>query len=325
MGQIDLGLYGLQRRRLLPAAQEKLLACAKKLDKIGLYPIPASMLFITRRVVSITEVCVTRYLVFFVFLLCGCQVSQTVSPQVVIYTYHSDPPFFLPDQPTDLSRAWVDRFNQWQSKIQLRVEHIERGVLNQRIEEGNPYLILWANPLFFISWDPMLLSSDTIFWDADILVSRKQQPIDYHRPPDLIGYRLGGRRGFYYKGLNELSDEGKLTRIDADNDNQNYERLLRQEVDLFIMQRSAWYYWRSNGLDETLLYVASEPHDGYSRHVLASAEYAELLRLINEFIAVSRQDAMWRAQLMKWGVEGLMNPFELELEELLDADVDKQR
>lgn len=243
----------------------------------------------------------TRSLVFFVFLLSGCQVSQTVSPQVVIYTYHSDPPFFLPDQPADLSRAWVDRFNQWQSKFQLRVEHMERGVLNQWIEEGNPYLILWANPLFFVSRDPMLLSSDTIFWDADILVSRKQQPIDYHRPADLIGYRLGGRRGFYHNGLNELSDEGKLRRIDADNDNQNYERLLQQEVDLFIMQHSAWY----------------------SRLVLASAEYAELLRLIYEIIAVSKQDAMWRAQLMKWGVEGLMNPFELE--ELLDVDVDKQR
>ncbi|GAA0370698.1 hypothetical protein GCM10009092_38760 [Bowmanella denitrificans] len=59
-----------------------------------------------------------------------------------IYTYHSDPPFYLPDQPSDLSRAWVDRFNLSQEQIKLRLLHIERAALNQLIEQGKPYLMM---------------------------------------------------------------------------------------------------------------------------------------------------------------------------------------
>ncbi|WP_102795892.1 substrate-binding periplasmic protein [Bowmanella denitrificans] len=241
-----------------------------------------------------------------------------------IYTYHSDPPFYLPEQPSDLSRAWVDRFNLSQEQIKLRLLHIERAALNQLIEQGKPYLILWANPVFFHGRDAAMQASEAIFWDADILLSRADSPLEYHVPADLIGLRLGARRGFYYKGINELVEQGKITRLDVDTDNQNYRRLLSNDIDVFIMQRSAYYYWRVNGLDVDLLYVAKEPHDGYSRHVLGSAQQAQVLQQINRFIRDSHDNPNWRAQLMKWGVEGLMNPFELELEELMEVDLDKQ-
>ncbi|WP_343847126.1 hypothetical protein [Bowmanella denitrificans] len=49
-----------------------------------------------------------------------------------------------------------------------------------------------------------------------------------------------------------------------------------------------------------------------------------MLQQINRFIRDSHDNPNWRVQLMKWGVEGLMNPFELELEELMEVDLDKQ-
>ncbi|GGO67352.1 substrate-binding periplasmic protein [Bowmanella pacifica] len=266
----------------------------------------------------------TRYLVYLCMAIAGFQVWAAGPAQRVIYTYHADPPFYLPEQPTDLSRAWVTRFNQFQSEVHLQVKHIARAQLNGLIESGQSYLVLWANPLFFQSKDPALLASEAIFWDADILVSRVDNPVEYHHPTDLTGLRLGGRQGFYYRGINELVAQEKLTRQDAVDDYQNYQRLLNKQIDAFIMQRSAFCYWQGNGLNAALLYVAEEPHDAYSRHVLASVDNQDVLSAINAFIRAEKADPQWRALLMKWGVEGLMNPFELELEELLEADIDKQ-
>ncbi|GAA0370708.1 hypothetical protein GCM10009092_38770 [Bowmanella denitrificans] len=58
--------------------------------------------------------------------------------------------------------------------------------------------------------------------------------------------------------------------------------------------------------------------------MLGSAQQALVLQQINRFIRDSHDNPNWRVQLMKWGVEGLMNPFELELEELMEVDLDKQ-
>ena len=68
-----------------------------------------------------------------------------------IYSYHSDPPFRLNNQTTDLSRAWVQQFNKLHDDVKLNLVFISRPELNKRLEAKQPYLILWANPIWFAS------------------------------------------------------------------------------------------------------------------------------------------------------------------------------
>ena len=238
----------------------------------------------------------------------------------LVYSYHSDPPFYLPDQPQDLSRAWVEDFNQWQDDIQLELVHIQRADLNSLVESGKPYLILWANPLWFSFRDPKLQASHRIFWDADIVVSHQRRPVHYEAPRDLTGLRLGGRQGFFYHNLNELVAARQLTRVDVQQDFDNYRNLLDGRIDAFIMTRASLLYWREHQLADGELFVAATPHDAYSRHILASQDRSGLLELINQFIDHSTRDPAWLAQLEYWGVERLLDPFELELDELMELN-----
>ncbi|WP_168171531.1 transporter substrate-binding domain-containing protein [Lacimicrobium sp. SS2-24] len=259
-------------------------------------------------------------IVLFSLLLGSCAVDTR--PVVILYTYHSDPPFYLPGENNDLSREWVRRFNQWQQRIKLELVHIERSALNRIVDNGAPYIILWANPLWFDFRDNALRASAPIFWDADIVVSHPNHPVEYHTPSDLTGLRLGTRDGFFYKGLNPLIDSEQLTRIDTEQDSDNYVRLHQGDIDAFIMTRASLLYWRTHQPQLNELSVAAMPHDAYSRHVLVSEGYRRWLPLFNAFISDCAASSQWQSQLHYWGVEELLNPFELELDELMELDAD---
>lgn len=252
----------------------------------------------------------------------GCAVDTR--PVVKVYSYHSDPPFYLPEKNNDLSREWIKQFNRWQNQIEFRLVHLERTELNQIVDAGKPYLILWANPLWFAFRDSQLHSSEPIFWDADIVISTSQQPFQYQVPDDLRGLRLGGRNGFYYKGLEQMVEDRELIRFDVEHDIDNYQRLFQKQIDAFIMTRASLLYWRQHKPDLNELYVATTPHDAYSRHLLVSPEHQDLLPLINDFIEHCANSLQWQAQLKYWGVEMLLNPFELEFDELMDLNMEEE-
>ena len=250
-------------------------------------------------------------------LFIGFSLSLTCQSQSFdIYTYHTDPPFLLNDQTVDLSKAWINHFNKQHTDIKLNLISIERPKLNKLIEAKQSYLILWANPIWFKSRDPNVLASDPIFWDSDIWISRNTDKVTYSTPEDLIGLTIGGRKGYYYKGVNPLVKEGKIHRIDQNRDYANYEMLLKGAVKTFVMSRSSYLYWQSIGVNTQQLYTAMSAHDAFTRHVLASQDRQSLLPVLNAFIQSIKADTQWQSQLKGWGVDGLVNPYDIELDEL---------
>lgn len=250
-------------------------------------------------------------------LFVGFSLSFTCQSQSFdIYTYHTDPPFLLTNQKTDLSRAWVNHFNDRHKEVNLNLITIERPKLNKLIEAHKPYMILWANPIWFKSRDSGVLASDPIFWDSDIWISRNTDKVAYSSPEDLIGLTIGGRKGYYYKGVNPLVDEGKINRIDQNRDYANYEMLLKGSVKAFVMSRSSFLYWQSTGVKTHQLYTAMSAHDAFTRHVLVSQQRRHLLPILNNFIKAMKDDPEWQNRLKGWGVDGLVNPYDIELDEL---------
>ena len=243
-------------------------------------------------------------------------VNSALGKTYTVYSYHVDPPFFMPDKPRDLSRAWIAKFNSHYPDIQFQLKQIKRPDLNKRIMKGEPYLILWANPIWFKSKDKQVQASKPIFWDADIWISQRNKPLIYESPSNLLGKTMGGRHGYFYKGVNPLADEGKITRINQNNDYDNYLKLLAGDIDVFVMSRSSYLYWQSTEIDTTMLHHAVNAHDAYTRHLLYSSNYFAISQFVDQFIENIGRDASWKQLLTNWGVENLVNPFELELEDL---------
>lgn len=252
-----------------------------------------------------------------VLVLCMCfatHLSQAKTYQ--IYSYHTDAPFYLPTEPHDLSRAWVQNFNKLNSDVQLELIQIPRPELNDLVKSGKPYLILWANPLWFKSKDKHVSATDVIFWDADIWLSNKSKPVKYESPEDLIGLTIGGRTGYFYKGVNALVDQKKIKHIDQSNDLKNADNLINKNIDAFVMSRSSYLYWETTDIDVQPFYSAISAHDAFTRHILLSKSNKHLLPLLNQTIRTLKDDAIWDLQLIMWGVNDLVNPFELDLDDL---------
>ncbi len=249
---------------------------------------------------------------FFCYVSSGAQANP-----LPIYTYHIDPPFHVENATDDLSVHWVKHFNEYQDQIKLTLVTIDRPALNKLIEAGQPYMILWANPLWFKSRDADVQASAPIFWDADIWISRANAKLAYAGPEDLIGRTMGGRKGYFYKGVNSLVDAGKVVRVDATSDGDNLKRLRAGKLDVFVMSRSSFLFWQAQQtVDTSQLYVAISAHDAFTRHVLLSKEHQNLLPLLNQFLADLDRNSDWQADLVRWGIKDLANPFDLELNEL---------
>lgn len=251
-------------------------------------------------------------LVFILFV--GSSLAHA-SETYPIYVYHDEAPYQI-NGSTDLSHNWVAAINLQQATFQLALTHINRTKLNGLVESGQPYLILWANSLWFKGRDPALLSSRVIFWDADTLVSRVEKPYELNDFTTLAGLRIGTRRGHFYANLEGMFNAGPIKRVDAQTSLINYQRLFNNEIDGFLDSRSSILYTQKKIQNVAKLHVSSHPQDAYSRHVLLSKHYAWLLPTLNKAIVNMQQDPAWQQQLKQWGLEGLINPFELELNEL---------
>ena len=77
-------------------------------------------------------------LILVLFLLTHFSYAEEMSSSYTIYSYHPDAPFYLPRQPLDLTRAWVDLFNKQETGIQLKLIQVSRPVLNQIVENKQP-------------------------------------------------------------------------------------------------------------------------------------------------------------------------------------------
>jgi len=261
-----------------------------------------------------------RYLVL--VLISSSALGEAPIP---IYSYHTDPPFHLPHISSDLSRALVDNLNEYNRKHEIDKHYklvvIERPKLNSLVESGEPYIIIWANKLWFQRRDPDVRSSKVVFWDADVWISHPRKPVRFTLPKDLIGKRIGGRKGYFYKGVTPLIRSGEIEALESLSDNANLKLLEESKVDAFVMSRSSLLYWFANGFNAQQVFVAQSPHDAFTRHILFSRHYDAQAQSIDEFLNYMETDRRWQNKLKFWGVDSLTSPFELELDELIQYPV----
>ncbi|NRB42582.1 MAG: ABC transporter substrate-binding protein, partial [Pseudomonadales bacterium] len=201
-------------------------------------------------------------------------------------------------------------------------KQVKRPVLNALVEAGSDYAILWANPIWFKARDDDLLASNPFLWDADVWVSTAVKPIVYSEPENLVGLKIGARHGYFYKDIDKLVNLKKITRINQSSDYQNLQQLQAGNIDAFVMSRSSLHYWYASNVDSNLLYIAQSPHDAFTRHVLVNQRNQPLLTVINPFIQQINQNKDWKSQLSQWGIDSLLNIYELELEEIIQLNIE---
>lgn len=233
-----------------------------------------------------------------------------------VFVYHDEAPLHLNSGDTDLSQAWANAMNAQQSKYRFVIQDIARPALNHWVEGESPFMILWANTLWFRARDTNIKATTPLFWDADVVVSLRDNPVQFQTFDDLIGLKLGAREGHYYKGLMDFFADGRIQRMDAESSEENFKQLISGKIDAYIDSRSSVLYGQANGAYEQPIYISGLAHDAFSRHLLVSSDYFQLLPFLNKQIESLKASSEWQAYIEHFAIRRLVDPFELDLKEL---------
>lgn len=205
--------------------------------------------------------------------------------RIEVLTYHHHPPFVNGNQ-SGLSYQLIEALNLasgGQYEFELRVLPRKRlNLLLQPWLEGrcqqpakacaDNWVLPWVNPLWGFSgaepdtaWTPLLE-------DANRLIFHGPAQVDIKQLQGFDGLVFGGMRGHRYKGLDDLVQAGRLTRIDGDHERDNLTKVLMGRVDFTLLPESTLRYYLTQ--DQFLaarageLYWSDPPQQRYMRYAV---------------------------------------------------------
>lgn len=235
-----------------------------------------------------------KKIIFFilVFILSS---SGFAKEKISVYTYHAHAPF-ITDKNSGLTFNLINFLNKNSNdKFEFILKTVPRSRLNYILKpwinkncsnvnkKCNPnWLVLWVNhkwgfgqdALDNFSWTPLLE-------DSNAIISSKQKKIEYTKPEDLIGKKLAGVSGHKYIGIDDLVNEGKINRINGSNEVDNLRVTLANRVDVTLLPKSAFDYYKKINSDFKTLYVSKIPHQKYMRNIMSSGKNKDLLDYLN--------------------------------------------
>ena len=226
---------------------------------------------------------------------------------LTIYAYHKAPPFVInADTATGLNYDLVQALqHELGEQYQLKLQHIDRPELNQRLAAKLPTIALWANPAWFVQQNPSYLWSSALFTDREVLVATKQQAKQIVQLDELTGSRIGAIRGYSYPGLNELINAGKLKRIDADSDKENLTRLLETQLEQVVITRSSFLYYARQRHYLASLTITGQPYPAYQRQILVTPHYQAIFPQFEQAVQRLAQQPFWLDRLALYGLKPL--------------------
>ncbi len=109
----------------------------------------------------------------------------------------------------DLARLLADNS---EGAFSFHVEVLPRRRLNNRLAEGLPGMVFWANNAWFGDREKTnYLWSGAVIDDWNVVISLEETPVDYTGPHSLFSMTLTGIAGHRYQGL-EMLIEGRYMR-----------------------------------------------------------------------------------------------------------------
>lgn len=228
------------------------------------------------------------YVLFLIFISLNAYGKKDIN----VYTYHNHAPFII-DKNNGLTLKLIDYLNKNSEEFNFKLKVVPRSRLNYILKPWinktcNSYkckdnwLVLWVNhkwgfgkkSLKDFSWTPLLK-------DSNAIVSSKFNKIEYTKPSDLIGKVLAGTAGHKYLGIDDLVNDGKITRVNGSNEISNLQVVLANRADVTLLPKSAFDYYVKLNKDFENLYTSKIPHQKYMRNIMTNNKNTELINYLN--------------------------------------------
>ncbi len=239
-----------------------------------------------------------------VFIIAFC--IPTVAKQKInvdVFVYHLKPPFIVSNtNKLGLYFDFSDYLNTKSNKYHFETVFVPRKRIETMISSKKfDGILLGVNPLWFKDKaETKYLWTSNFYQDRDEIVSLPEEAFEYTTPMSLSGKILGGVRGFYYFGIDELVSKGEITRYDTIGEYELLQMIMLKRVDVGIVSRSTLKYLSKAKNWQNKFYLSQNPHDKYQRRVLVPHNNKAIYDEISPIIDNLDNDSVWQEILKKY-------------------------
>jgi len=237
----------------------------------------------------------------FLFYSAGIFAAQKID--VDVYVYHLKPPFIISNNlELGLYYDFSEYLNSKSDKYHFETIFVPRKRIEFMIGKASfNGIVLGVNPVWFKDKaEEKYLWTGTIYQDQDEMVSLIDNPVEYSGAKSLVGKNLGGVRGFYYFGIDELVAQGEINRFDTVGEYELLQMLLFKRIDVGIVSRSTLNFLMKAKSWQGKFYLSKMPHDQYQRRVLIPRHKKVIYDEISPIINKLADDPDWQKILKKY-------------------------
>jgi polar amino acid transport system substrate-binding protein len=236
----------------------------------------------------------------------SCYATENIEQKkshVNIYVYHLKPPFIVSNKnKLGLYYDFSDYLNNKTDKYHFETIFVPRKRIETMLEkETFNGIVLGVSPIWFKDKnEEKFLWTSSVYQDQDEFVSLAETSVDYENASSFEDKVLGGVRGFYYFGIDELVRQGIINRHNTIGEYELLQMLVLKRVDVAIVSRSTLNYLiRIKDWKDTF-YTSKQPHDKYQRRVLVPHHKKAVYDDISSIIDKLSEDSAWQQILEKY-------------------------
>lgn len=233
----------------------------------------------------------------------SAQVFAGKKVNVEVYVYHLKPPFIVSNTyKLGLYFDFSDYLNSKSDKYHFQTIFVPRKRIETMLKKDTfNGILLGVNPLWFKDNDETkYLWTGNFYQDQDEVVSLPEKAIEYDGVSSLFGKVLGGVRGFYYFGIDELASKYEISRVDTIGEYELLQMLMLERIDVGIISRSTLNYLAKAKQWQNKFYISKQPHDKYQRRILVPHHCKDIYEEIAPIVDNLASDPAWHKILKKY-------------------------
>lgn len=220
---------------------------------------------------------------------------------ITLYTYHQTPPFITGEK-SGLTFDFADYLSEQHPDISIDVMTVPRKRLDQLIDTTSENIIVpWVSPVWFKKQKTHdFVWSAELMRDASVYIWNRNRALEFNKPKDLVGRRLGGIRGYRYVGVDPLVVDRSVARTNANNEKQLLKMLKQDRVDVGIIPfSSAQFLLLENqwGADFEIT-----NHHQFTRYLMIRSDSSQVSTELLFTIEQMKQDPRWKEIIHRYGL-----------------------
>lgn len=217
-----------------------------------------------------------------IFFLFSFFTFQVLAKDIVqVFTYHDKVPFIINSKHEEgLTYNLINLLNKYSKQFEYQLKIIPR----KRILLQEKQVIIWNNP----SWVKIQSNyhwTSPILKDSNVILFRKDRPLDYDSKDSLKGKSLACVNGYIYKNLQDYLDNKTIKRLDVKTELNVMQMVNLRRTDAGIMSESTYNYYKVADKSFANIGDSKKRSFEFTRHVQVSKNQPRVYTDISDIIS----------------------------------------